>query len=271
MFGIGHALPIAIEITRRENMNTLKFKSALFLIPITALMLQSCGSKTATGSTDSNTTSSSQSVSANSSSNAQAEITPPTTCSHTQNAYASPHTWVLDGKGTSNGTDTAIQYTPNIPYGIDQTLKVQITPRTNPYATMMISKSGANITLIRDGVAVAGSTRILPGGTEQQTIQYPYPNSGSQAFTVKKGLNIDQKSAIVDYSNYLLPGSHTYKIKVNNVQSDINCQVYCPTYNYDYTMWQSCVQANCSIGYEPVVNWSVEVSVETDATPCLTP
>ncbi len=255
-------------------MNTLTIKSALFIIPISALMFQACGSKTASGGASTTGVQSSTSASI---SNPVPVPTPtptptPSACSHTQNAYVAPHTYVLSGQGTSNGLGTAIKYTPTIPAGIDQTLKVQIVPKTNSQSSMAILKSGSDVTLVMDGVDVAGSTVTLPGGVDTNNF--------------RNGLAINAKSAIVDFSTYLVPGNHTYKIKVNNVQSDINCRMYCTVnyyaqqfywmygyydWNMIYQMTNSCQQANCNVGYEPAEYWSIQVSVETDATPCLTP
>ncbi len=262
--GTDYAITMVIEINKERDMRTINHKLSLFLIPITAFMLQACGSKTAVeGAPVSSSTSSSLSsttttttTTTTSTSTSTSTSTGTGTCSHTQNAYAAPHTYLLNGKGTTNGTGTAIQYTANIPAGIDQTLKVQIVPKANSYASMAILKSGADVTLFKDGVEVAGSTVSLPGTYDQNNL--------------KGYLSMNQKSAIVDFSQYLSSGSHTYKIKINNVQSDINCRVYCPQY-YDYSMWLACVQMNCNIGYEPAEYWSVQVLVETDATPCLTP
>ncbi len=237
---------------------------------------QNCGKTTATpasatGATVSSVTGAVSSVTSSSSSSTSSSSSSTSSGCHPIVSYSTPFTYNLTGSGNVTRDTTLGVVTA------DQDLKVQITPGTdtgtNPY-----TKFGATVTLLRDGSLITASATVLPSGTG---------TNGPKA-----GLSVGQKSAIVDFSQWLLSGNHTYAVRVSTVNTSYTCNMYCTEtyywnqcltqygywscyYNYSnlvLSMVNSCKQMQCDIG--PVTagrGWAVTVQIETDNTPCLTP
>ena len=249
---------------------------------------QNCGKNTGTAtpetakftanttSTNGNSVIASSSSSSTSSTSSSSSSTAP--C-HPVVTYATPFTTSLSR--SSSDTATFKQTAFNV-VGVDQDLKVQITPGNdsgaNPY-----TKFGATVTLLRQGgsppttTVVTASTTILPNvaGTTGP----------------KGGIAVGQKSAIIDFSQWTIPG-YTYAIRLSDINTNYTCLQYCTEnyywnqcltqygywscyYNYSnlvLSMVNSFKQMQCDIG--PITagrGWSATVQVETDNTPCLTP
>ena len=242
----------------------------LMVLPV-AMALASCGKKVA------DVTASGSVLPATTSSNGNSIIPTPLPTStpnlgcHPITSYATPFTYSLTGTGNVTRDTTLGVVTA------DQDLKVQITAGNdvglNPY-----TKFGATVTLLRDGSLISASATVLPN-----TAGVNGP---------KGGLNVGQKSVIVDFSQWLLSGSHTYAVRVSTVNTNYTYNMYCNEtyywnqclaqygyyscyYNYANlvtSMVNSCKQMQGDIG--PVTagrGWSVSVQIETDNTPCLTP
>jgi hypothetical protein len=171
---------------------------------------------------------------------------------------------------TINGHGSQSPSTVSIP--ADQLLKVKVTalsaiPNLNTNVTNQYTKMSMTIKLLKNGSPVSGAE-----------------------VTLSNPLNVGSSSSIMNFSNYLTPGSGQYSIQISTVKTDYTCKTFCnETYYtqsfvaaYGYYPWSysdyqminsmvnSCKSLQCEVGpASQYAGWSVKVQIENDTSECL--
>lgn len=246
-------------------MKKTNWKYFVAVIPL-ALMLTSCGQKSAedegSSSTGSYTTVPNGNNNNNNGSNNNNSST---SCS--KSVITKPlYSYTVSGTGSGTAS------TPSTQVIADQMLKVQVTPQAGGASTSSGGYQSYDL--------MAYDVQLLANGAVVSGAKVHMPQSGSYYYGgPSKGAVVGSKSTIIDFSSYIQSGKK-YSFRIQAVATDWKCKVFCMStfycgYSYygyvcDTYMINQCKQMNCDVGpATSTQTWSAYLQVETDTTPCL--